>query len=93
MPPLWRTAVTSTSSCRPNLIFGLHPISRPESTYLFRAYNKWCADNLEKPVAQKKFSQYLFKNAERYGIRFSKHVEGGFRGYRGVYVRPDCALE
>ena len=69
------------------------PEKSARSTYLFRAYNKWCGDNLEKPVTQKKFSQYLFKNAERYGIRFSKHIEGGFRGYRGVYVRPDCALE
>lgn len=69
------------------------PERSARSTYLFRAYNKWCADNLEKPATQKKFSQYLFKNADRYGIRFSKHIEGGFRGYRGVYVRPDCALE
>ena len=69
------------------------PDKSARSTYLFRAYNKWCADNLEKPLTQKKFSQYLFKNAERYGIRFSKHIEGGYRGYRGVYVRPDCALE
>ena len=69
------------------------PEKSARSTYLFRAYNKWCADNLEKPVTQKKFSQYLFKNAERYGIYFSKHIEGGYRGYRGVYVRPDCALE
>ena len=69
------------------------PEKSARSTYLFRAYNKWCADNLEKPVTQKKFSQYLFKNAERYGIRFSKRIEGGYRGYRGVYVRPDHALE
>ena len=69
------------------------PEKSARSTYLFRAYNKWCADNLEKPVTQKKFSQYLFKNADRYGIRFSKRIEGRFRGYRGVYVRPDCALE
>ena len=69
------------------------PERSARSTYLFRAYNRWCADNLEKPTTQKKFSQYLFKNADRYGIRFSKHIEGGYRGYRGVYVRPDCALE
>ena len=69
------------------------PEKSARSTYLFRAYNKWCSDNLEKPTTQKKFSQYLFKNADRYGIRFSKHIEGGYRGYRGVYVRPDCALE
>lgn len=69
------------------------PEKSARSTYLFRAYNKWCSDNLEKPTTQKKFSQYLFKNADRYDIRFSKHIEGGYRGYRGVYVRPDCALE
>ena len=69
------------------------PERSARSTYLFGAYNRWCADNLEKPMTQKKFSQYLFKNADRYDIRFSKHIEGGYRGYRGVYVRPDCALE
>ena len=51
------------------------PEKSARSTYLFRAYNKWCSDNLEKPAMQKKFSQYLFKNADRYGIRFSKHIE------------------
>ena len=69
------------------------PDKSARSTHLFRAYNKWCTDNLEKLATQKKFSQYLFKNADRYGIRFSKHIEGGYRGYRGVYVCPDCALE
>ena len=61
------------------------PEKSARSTYLFRAYNKWCADNLETPFTQKKFSQYLFKNAERYGIRFSMRIEGGFRGNRGAY--------
>ena len=42
-------------------------------------------------VHTKKFSQYLFKNAERYGILFSKRIKGGYRGYRSVYVRPDHA--
>ncbi len=65
----------------------------PPHSRIWKSYAKWCADNLETPFTQKKFSQYLFKNAERYGIRFSKRIEGGFRGYRGVYVRPDCALE
>ena len=65
----------------------------PPHSRTWRSYAKWCADNLETPFTQKKFSQYLFKNAERYGIRFSKHIEGGYRGYRGVYVRPDCARE
>ena len=63
------------------------------STHLFKAYSRWCTDNLETPVSQKKFSQFLFKSAGKYGIAFSKHVGGGYRGYKGVSVRPDCALD
>ncbi|MED9998956.1 MAG: hypothetical protein UEY35_02255, partial [Faecalibacterium prausnitzii] len=46
------------------------------STYLYRAYTKWCEDNLESPVPQKKFSQFLLKNAGKYGLTFSKHIFG-----------------
>ena len=38
----------------------------------------WCEDNLESPVPQKKFSQFLLKNAGKYGLTFSKHIEGKF---------------
>ena len=38
----------------------------------------WCEDNLESPVPQKKFSQFLLKNAGKYGLIFSKHIEGKF---------------
>ena len=57
----------------------------PPHSRTWRSYAKWCADNLETPFTQKKFSQYLFKNAEQYGIRFSMRIEGGFRGNRGAY--------
>ena len=43
-------------------------------TYLYRAYTKWCEDNLESPVPQKKFSQFLLKNAGKYGLTFSKQI-------------------
>ena len=33
---------------------------------------------LESPVPQKKFSQFLLKNAGKYGLTFSKHIEGKF---------------
>ena len=54
------------------------PDSEERSTYLYRAYTKWCEDNLESPVPQKKFSQFLLKNAGKYGLTFSKHIEGKF---------------
>ncbi len=64
------------------------PDTEERSTYLYRAYTKWCEDNLESPVPQKKFSQFLLKNAGKYGLTFSKHIEGKYRGFRGVCVHP-----
>ena len=61
------------------------------STYLYCAYTKWCENNLESPVPQKKFSQFLLKNAGKYGLTFSKHIEGKYRGFRGVCVHPAFA--
>ena len=54
------------------------PDTEERSTYLYRAYTKWCEDNLESPVPQKKFSPFLMKNAGKYGLTFSKHIEGQF---------------
>ena len=54
------------------------PDTEERSTHLYRAYTKWCEDNLESPVPQKKFSQFLLKNAGKYGLTFSKHIEGKF---------------
>ena len=39
----------------------------------------------------KKFSQFLLKNAGKYGLTFSKHIEGKYRGFRGVCVHPAFA--
>lgn len=67
------------------------PDTEERSTYLYRAYTKWCEDNLESPVPQKKFRQFLLKNAGKYGLTFSKHIEGKYRGFRGVCVHPAFA--
>ena len=61
------------------------PDTEERSTYLYRAYTKWCEDNLESPVPQKKFSQFLLKNAGKYGLTFSKHIEGKFAA-SGAYA-------
>ena len=54
------------------------PDTEERSTHLYRAYTKWCEDNLESPVPQKKFSQFLLKNAGKYGLTFTKHIKGKF---------------
>ena len=48
-------------------------------------------EECESPVPQKKFSQFLLKNAGKYGLTFSKHIEGKYRGFRGVCVHPAFA--
>ncbi len=53
------------------------PDTEERSTYLYRAYTKWCEDNLESPVPPKRSSaQFLLKNAGKYGLTFSKHIFG-----------------
>ena len=64
------------------------PDTEERSTYLYRAYTKWCEDNLESPVPQKKFSQFLLKNAGKYGLTFSKHIEGKF-----AFVKRSAAMK
>ena len=43
-------------------------------------FKKWCMENLETPVSQKRFSQFLFKSAGKYNLTFSKHIGGEYRG-------------
>lgn len=58
-----------------------------KSTDLYKAYTRWCSDNLEKPMSQKSFIQFLRQNESTYGISYTKHVPGGQRGFYGVFVQ------
>ena len=57
------------------------------STALYRAYGRWCDDNLEKPLSQKSFTQFLRQNENTYGITYSKHAMGDQRGFYGIHVK------
>ena len=59
------------------------------SVYLYTAYKRWCKDNLEIPLSQKTFSQYLTQNAGTYGILYSKHVIDNQRGFKNILVLID----
>ena len=52
-------------------------------------YKRWCKDNLEIPLSQKTFSQYLTQNAGAYGILYSKHVIDNQRGFKNILVLID----
>lgn len=57
------------------------------STALYQAYENWCSDNLEKPLSQKSFTQFLRQNESTYGITYSKHAMGDQRGFHGIHVK------
>ncbi len=58
-----------------------------KSTDLYKAYERWCRDNLEKALSQKSFIQFLQQNEGKYGIAYSKHVLGDQRGFHGIFVQ------
>ncbi len=70
---------------------GLEAGAAAKSTQLYAAYGQWCADNLEKPLSQKSFIQFLRQNETSYGITYSKHVLGDQRGFHGIFVLRDAA--
>ena len=63
---------------------------------LYIAYCQWCQDNLERPLAEKTFTQQLKKDAEALGLTYDKNIDVGggkrSRGYHGVHVQINTAF-
>ena len=63
---------------------------------LYIAYCQWCQDNLERPLAEKTFTQQLKKDAEALGLAYDKNIDVGggkrSRGYHGVHVQINTAF-
>lgn len=63
---------------------------------LYRAYQAWCDDNAERPLAEKTFSQHLKTDQKKLKIRYIKNLDIGggkrVRGYRGVHVEINTDL-
>lgn len=64
-----------------------------KSTDLYKAYSRWCNDNLEKPLSQKSFIQFLRQNESSYGISYSKHVLGDQRGFHDLFVQVNVDFD
>mgnify|MGYP002520117925 FL=1 len=62
---------------------------------LYIAYQKWCDDNTEKPVAAKTFSSYLIENEDYYSIKHSTNIPSSngkkARGFTGVFVQTSTS--
>lgn len=65
--------------------------TKAKSTDLYKAYKRWCADNLENALSQRSFVEFLRHHESAYGIRYSKHVLNNQRGFENILVQvnPD----
>ncbi|WP_275443734.1 primase-like DNA-binding domain-containing protein [Petralouisia muris] len=61
------------------------------SKQLYSAYSQWCEDNLEKPLGERRFSNYLRQNEKRYGLDYTHNIAVGAgktaRGFKGIHVK------
>ena len=61
------------------------------SKQLYSAYSQWCEDNLEKPLGERSFSNYLRQNEKQYGLDYTHNIVLGTgktaRGFKGIHVK------
>ena len=61
------------------------------SKQLYSAYSQWCEDNLEKPLGERSFSNYLRQNEKQYGLDYTHNIALGSgktaRGFKGIHVK------
>ena len=51
---------------------------------LYAAYERWCSENEIEPCSHKEFSGGMKDVQSQYGIEWSKHIEHGLRGFKGI---------
>ena len=61
------------------------------SKQLYSAYSQWCDDNLEKPLGERSFSNFLRQNEDKYGLTYTNNIALGTgktaRGFKGIHVK------
>lgn len=62
--------------------------SKCKSTDFYRVYERWCQDNLEKPLAAATFIHHLKDNQKVLGIIYDDKCIGTNRGFHNVDLNP-----
>ena len=61
------------------------------SKQLYGAYGQWCEDNLEKPLGERSFSNFLRQNEDKYKLAYTNNIALGngktARGFKGIHVK------
>lgn len=54
----------------------------------YNVYERWCQDNLEKPLAARTFLHYLKEHQQALGIVYDEKCIGTSRGFHNVCLTP-----
>ena len=68
--------------------FAITPGARCRSKDFYNVYERWCQDNLEKPLAAKTFLHYLKEHQQALGIVYDEKCIGTSRGFHNVCLTP-----
>ena len=68
--------------------FAITPGARCRSKDFYNVYERWCQDNLEKPLAAKTFLHYLKEHQQALGVVYDEKCVGTSRGFHNVCLTP-----
>ena len=68
--------------------FAITSGARCRSRDFYNVYERWCQDNLEKPLAAKTFLHYLKEHQQALGIVYDEKCVGTSRGFHNVCLTP-----
>ena len=66
--------------------FGIRQGTKCKSTDFYKVYERWCLDNLEKPLAASTFIHHLKDNQKSLGIVYDDKCIGTNRGFHNVDI-------
>lgn len=69
-------------------VFGRSGGARCRSKDFYNVYERWCQDNLEKPLAAKTFLHYLKEHQQALGVVYDEKCVGTSRGFHNVCLTP-----
>lgn len=73
--------------------FEIRAGAKCKSTDFYQAYERWCQDNLEKPMASSTFIHHLKDNQKTLGIIYDAKCVGVSRGFHNVDLNPFAPVD
>ena len=77
---------TSGTFSNPRVTLKFGRGTKCKSTDFYKVYERWCLDNLEKPLAASTFIHHLKDNQKSLGIVYDDKCIGTNRGFHNVDI-------